>query len=268
MAGENVLSALNEFIKEAVLAAVREELAAYKEEVNKLGHMLTVVEERNGSIAAVMEERERELAAMKQELAEHKQSIKLQFEEAEKRRVAEMREMRGQVEEREELVAVRREVAAVKEEHKIAERGRESDLRELKGEAGNGEDEFRTELASERDERRDVQEVERREADLIGVRGMVEQMERELAAVKGKLAAKKDAGMKVDVDLQISQTGGDERTAWQRGSSMAPHGSMAPHDSTLLGGVAEPPTAAAAAAGVVAMELASGVWREAGKREV
>ncbi|CAI5486398.1 unnamed protein product [Closterium sp. Naga37s-1] len=117
------LLALNEFIKEAVLAAVREELAAYKEEVNELRQR----EERNGSIAAVMEERERELAAMKQELAEHKQSTKLQFEEAEKRRVAEMREMRGQVEEREELVAVRREVAAVKEElgeHKNAERGR------------------------------------------------------------------------------------------------------------------------------------------------
>ncbi|CAI5507109.1 unnamed protein product [Closterium sp. Naga37s-1] len=124
--------------KEAVLAAVGEELAAHKEELNELRHMLTVAEQRNGAISAAMEEKrrefisaktefiavKRELIAVKTELftvnaevAEHKQSTALQLEEVERRRVAEMREMRGQVEERErELAAVKGELAEVKGE--------------------------------------------------------------------------------------------------------------------------------------------------------
>ncbi|CAI5495977.1 unnamed protein product [Closterium sp. Naga37s-1] len=69
MAAERVMGTLIDVVKEAVLAAVREELGAHKEEVDELRHMLTAVEERNGVTAAAMEERERELVAVKGELA-------------------------------------------------------------------------------------------------------------------------------------------------------------------------------------------------------
>ncbi|CAI6009753.1 unnamed protein product [Closterium sp. NIES-65] len=55
-------------VKEAVLAAVREELAAHKEEVNELRHTLNAVVERNEATAAVMKEREGDLAAVRREL--------------------------------------------------------------------------------------------------------------------------------------------------------------------------------------------------------
>ncbi|CAI5476876.1 unnamed protein product [Closterium sp. Yama58-4] len=66
MAAEGVTTAVNESIKEAVLAAVREELAAHKEEVKELQHMLTAV---NGELAVVKEE----LAVVKGDLAKHKE---------------------------------------------------------------------------------------------------------------------------------------------------------------------------------------------------
>ncbi|CAI5519649.1 unnamed protein product [Closterium sp. Naga37s-1] len=62
MASESVTSAVNDLMKEAVLAAVREELAAHKEEVDESRHMLTAV---NGELAVV----KGELAVVKGELA-------------------------------------------------------------------------------------------------------------------------------------------------------------------------------------------------------
>ncbi|CAI5480691.1 unnamed protein product [Closterium sp. Yama58-4] len=65
-----------------------------------------------------MDARERELAALRQELAELKQSTTLQLEEAERIRVAEIREMRGQLEERErEVAALKGELAGHKDAH-------------------------------------------------------------------------------------------------------------------------------------------------------
>ncbi|CAI5987380.1 unnamed protein product [Closterium sp. NIES-64] len=49
-----------------VLAAVREELAAHKEEVDELRHMLAVMRERNDAAAVL--EREREFVVVKEEL--------------------------------------------------------------------------------------------------------------------------------------------------------------------------------------------------------
>ncbi|CAI5507121.1 unnamed protein product, partial [Closterium sp. Naga37s-1] len=174
----------------AVVAAVRAELAAHKEErdelqheVNELRLKLTAVEEKNEATAVAVDESERELAAVKQEVAEQSQSTRLQLEDAERTRSAEMREMRGQVEERERELAA--ELAAVKGE-----------LAELK---------LSTALQLEEAERRRVAEM----------RGQVEERERELAAVKGELAEQKDALMELDVDLKISQSVGDQETAWQ-----------------------------------------------------
>ncbi|CAI5499722.1 unnamed protein product [Closterium sp. Naga37s-1] len=65
MAAERAIGAVNELIKEAVLAAVGEELAALKEEVDELRHMLATVQ---GDLAAV----KGELAVVKRELANHK----------------------------------------------------------------------------------------------------------------------------------------------------------------------------------------------------
>ncbi|CAI5987443.1 unnamed protein product [Closterium sp. NIES-64] len=142
MAAERAMGPLIDVVKEAVLAAVREELAAHKEEVNELRHMLTVAEQRNGATTAAMEENRREFIAAKTEfievkreliavktalftvnaeLGEHKQSTALKSEEAERKLVA---EMRGRVEERERkfaalqggVNAVRGEVTTVKGE--------------------------------------------------------------------------------------------------------------------------------------------------------
>ncbi|CAI5462120.1 unnamed protein product [Closterium sp. Yama58-4] len=71
MAAERALSALSPWLTKAALAPVIEELAARKEEVNELRHMLAVAEERNEAAAAAIKERTRELAA-KAELAEVK----------------------------------------------------------------------------------------------------------------------------------------------------------------------------------------------------
>ncbi|CAI5965568.1 unnamed protein product [Closterium sp. NIES-64] len=65
MAAEKVMGTPIDVVKEAVLAAVREELAAHKEEVDELRYMSTAVKERNEAIASLMEE----WAAVKWELA-------------------------------------------------------------------------------------------------------------------------------------------------------------------------------------------------------
>ncbi|CAI5940328.1 unnamed protein product [Closterium sp. NIES-65] len=263
MAAERVLNGLNELIREAVLAAVREELAAHKEEVNELRHTSSVVNERNKAADAVIHERERGLAPVKGELAEqrdvaerreldmremreellaelvavkgelaavkgevgevkgglsevkgglaemrgglaemkgglceHKQSTALQLEEAERRRMAEIKEIRGQVEERErELAVVKRELAALKdamiEQLGIAERSRESELRVLLEEVTKKADEMKAELARERE-----QAVE----EFIGPRAM-----EELSYCRRWQ----------HVDLEISQSEGDRRDAWE-----------------------------------------------------
>ncbi|CAI5987400.1 unnamed protein product [Closterium sp. NIES-64] len=54
--------------RETELTAVRGELAAHKVEVDELHRMLTVLEEKNKATAAVVEERERDLEAVKREL--------------------------------------------------------------------------------------------------------------------------------------------------------------------------------------------------------
>ncbi|CAI7905042.1 unnamed protein product [Closterium sp. NIES-53] len=94
---------------------------------------------------------------MKEELVMRKRVIAVHLERT---RIADMREMIGQVEERggemaAELAAVRRELAKQRD---IAER-READLRELREEVRMREDEMRAELARKREERREVQEM-------------------------------------------------------------------------------------------------------------
>ncbi|CAI5940368.1 unnamed protein product [Closterium sp. NIES-65] len=68
MAAEGVTSAVNELIKEAVLVAVREELAAHKEEVDELRHTFTTVK---GEFTAI----KRVLAVVKGELAKHEHAM-------------------------------------------------------------------------------------------------------------------------------------------------------------------------------------------------
>ncbi|CAI5484596.1 unnamed protein product [Closterium sp. Yama58-4] len=82
MAGEGVTTAVNELIREAVLAAVREELAAHKEEVDELRHKLTAVQRElaavKGEFAAVKGELsvlKGELVVVKGELVEHKDAM-------------------------------------------------------------------------------------------------------------------------------------------------------------------------------------------------
>ncbi|CAI5940312.1 unnamed protein product [Closterium sp. NIES-65] len=64
------------------------------------------VEERERDMSAELAAVKVELATAKLELGEHKQSTALQLEEAERRRVAEISEMRRQVEERADKIAV------------------------------------------------------------------------------------------------------------------------------------------------------------------
>ncbi|CAI7917717.1 unnamed protein product [Closterium sp. NIES-53] len=59
---------LIDVVKEEVLAAVRMELGAHKQEVNDLRQMLNAVEEKNEATTAVMEEREREVTEVKGEV--------------------------------------------------------------------------------------------------------------------------------------------------------------------------------------------------------
>ncbi|CAI7839949.1 unnamed protein product [Closterium sp. NIES-53] len=58
---------------------------------------------------------------------------------------------------------------------------------------------------------------ERRRAADLEMRGQVEEREREENAGKGGMAAvQEDAGMEKDVDLQITQSEGDQKTAWEQ----------------------------------------------------
>ncbi|CAI5496015.1 unnamed protein product [Closterium sp. Naga37s-1] len=223
---------LIDVVKEAVLAAVREELAAHKEEVDELRHMLKAVEERNGVIAATMEEKERELvvvkgelATTKKELAEHKQSTKLQLEEVEEKRVAEMKDMRRQVEEGERELAEHKE--AVKEKWDVAESKKDLDLRELK-------DEMRAEFAREREERRKE------------VRGLnwPRAME-ELAACKEWQMIQ---DVKSNIDLEIQQSDGIWKVACQVGASL-PRSILTVHSASCPDAIAVATAAATAAFG-------------------
>ncbi|CAI5496034.1 unnamed protein product, partial [Closterium sp. Naga37s-1] len=140
-----------------------------------------------------------------------------EVEEAERRRVSESREMGGQAEERErglaaELAAVKAELAGVKgelAEHKgamtqqwdMAERRRDTDLRDLREETRKGEDAMRAELAKGREERR--REVE----GLKWPRAM-----EELTACK---EWRKIQDLKMNVELEIRQSEGDQKIAWE-----------------------------------------------------
>ncbi|CAI5476865.1 unnamed protein product [Closterium sp. Yama58-4] len=64
--------------------------------------------------------------------------------------------------------------------------------------------------------RRRLDEAERRRVvETRKSRGQVKERERELAAVKGEVTELKDALKKLDIELKISQSEGDEKTAWE-----------------------------------------------------
>ncbi|CAI6009747.1 unnamed protein product [Closterium sp. NIES-65] len=119
--------------------AVKGKVSGVKGEVNAMRGGVNAVKGEVNAVKRVVSAVTGEVNAVKGELAEHKQSTALQLEEAERKRVAEMREMRAQVEER----------------------------------------------------------------------------ERKLAVVKKELDAHKNARLKLDVDLQIRQSAGDQKTAWE-----------------------------------------------------
>ncbi|CAI5523063.1 unnamed protein product [Closterium sp. Naga37s-1] len=135
MAAEGVTSAVNDLMKEAVLAAVREELAAHKEEVDELRHMLASVK---GELAVVKGELvlvKGELAVVKGELAVVK---------------GELTVVKGELAEHEDAMAER-----------LAESSRASDARCLRGNSRKRKQETTADFAREEDERRrEVQEVE------------------------------------------------------------------------------------------------------------
>ncbi|CAI5960200.1 unnamed protein product [Closterium sp. NIES-64] len=138
---------------------------------------------------AQVEERERllgaELAAVKGELGAHKQSTALQLEEAERRRVA---EMRGQVEERErELAAVKGQVTTVKEEVN----GVKGEVKAVKGEVT----EVKGEVAAMRGE-------------VTIVQGKVNAVRREVKAVQGEVNAVKGEVIAVKGDVTTVQAEG------------------------------------------------------------
>ncbi|CAI5509520.1 unnamed protein product, partial [Closterium sp. Naga37s-1] len=142
-----------------------------------------------------------------------------ELEEAERRRVSEMGEVRGQVEERgEDLAAVKGELAAVQGELTAMKRelAEHKDAMAEQVEARKESSEIREELAAlKRDLRRQrdlaksqIEEVDKRHGEeLIELRGQVEERKRELekaerrrvemaaelAAVKGALAGHKDS---------------------------------------------------------------------------
>ncbi|CAI5480709.1 unnamed protein product [Closterium sp. Yama58-4] len=128
MAAEGVTSAVNESMNVAVLAAVREELAAHKEEVDELQHMLTAVK---GELAAVKVE----FTAIKGELVV----------------------VKG------ELAVVKGELA--KHEHamaeKVAESSRALDGTGLKGKSRKRKQGITGDFAQEEERRREVQELNR-----------------------------------------------------------------------------------------------------------
>ncbi|CAI5971760.1 unnamed protein product [Closterium sp. NIES-65] len=192
MAAERVMGVLVDAVKEAVLAAVREELAAHKEDVDDLGRMLTAVGEGNDVTAAVEKERERELAAVKGVLEAVKGGLAaVKWEVASVK--GEFAAMKGEVASlkggfaavkgefaavkgefaavKGELVALKGEVAAVKgglaavkvelAEHKEqwAEGSRASYVWGVRGESRRRRHEMAAEFAWEEESRREVQEL-------------------------------------------------------------------------------------------------------------
>ncbi|CAI5940218.1 unnamed protein product [Closterium sp. NIES-64] len=210
MAAERVMGTLIDVVKEAVLAAVREELAAHKEEVDELQNMMIAVEERNAATAAAMG---RELAAVKGELAAHKEEegdelrhTLTVLEERYEATVAVMEE-RGS-----KLAAVKREVTAVKGElagvkswlgeHlqlEEADRRRVAEMREMRRQGGGRGKELAAESAPVKGELAEHKQSTMLEQDkavrrqMAEMRGQVEERERDLTAVKGGLVEIKDA---------------------------------------------------------------------------
>ncbi|CAI6009668.1 unnamed protein product [Closterium sp. NIES-65] len=92
MAAERVASGVNELIKEAVLAAVREELAAHKEEVKELQHMLTAVNRELTAVKGELIVVKGGLAVVKGGLAEHEDAMAERL--AESRRASDARGLR------------------------------------------------------------------------------------------------------------------------------------------------------------------------------
>ncbi|CAI5987809.1 unnamed protein product [Closterium sp. NIES-64] len=248
------------------LAATRGELKeAERRQVVEMREMRGQVEERereliaklasmNGEVVTV----KGELTTVKGELAEHKQSSTFQLEEAERRRVDEMRDMKGQVEERERALISHQD--AIAEQVNIAERRRAEDLRELRGEVQErkrtlaalkwelDEAERRRavemrELRGQVEERkRGLEEVERRRvAEMREMRGEVEErgeeMAAELAAVEGELGAVKGrlAEQKQSTAVQLEEA--ERRRAAQmremRGQVGAVKGEVAEHKDSM-----------------------------------
>ncbi|CAI5480498.1 unnamed protein product [Closterium sp. Yama58-4] len=136
---------------------------------------------RMRALGVQLEETRRELAAAKGEL-----------DEAERKRVAEIREMSGQVMARErELAAVKGELAqqkdAIREQDDVAGRRIESEMREFK-------EEMRAELARGREERREVLELDWPRA------------------ITARVKACRNW---VNVEVEINQSEGDQKTAWE-----------------------------------------------------
>ncbi|CAI5940325.1 unnamed protein product [Closterium sp. NIES-65] len=59
-------------------------------------------------------------------------------------------------------------------------------------------------------------QLEETRRELEDTRRVLDESKRELAAVKGEVAQQNDAIMKLTVDLQISQSEGDQKKAWKR----------------------------------------------------
>ncbi|CAI5509244.1 unnamed protein product [Closterium sp. Naga37s-1] len=144
---------------------------------------------------------------MRAELAREREERRREMQEVERRRAADLTEMRRQVEVRErELRAVRIEVNAVKGEVSAVK----GEVTAMKGEVAGAEREMAEQKQSTALQ---LEEVERRR--VAEMRGQVEESERELAAVKKELAEHRSLLMKMDVDLQIRESEGDRKTAWE-----------------------------------------------------
>ncbi|CAI5940300.1 unnamed protein product [Closterium sp. NIES-65] len=200
--------------------------------VQKVSEAVGTIAARMAGTAELSEAMEMKMRAFTMQLEETRREL----EGAERRRLAEMSEMRRQVEEKADQMAVElgghkqstrvqleereRELAAMQEQVNAVRgevttvQGEVNAVREeviaAKGEMA--EQKQSTTLQFEEAERRRVAEM----------RGQVEERERELAAVKGELAAlrgelvEQNVLMKLDVDLQIRQSEGNQKTAWER----------------------------------------------------
>ncbi|CAI5486380.1 unnamed protein product [Closterium sp. Naga37s-1] len=202
MAAERAMGPLIDVVKEAVLAAVRGELAAHKEEVNELRHLLTAAEERNKAASVAMEERERELAEARRELAEHKGAMVEQRDVAERKRemreklVAELAAVKGEVGEvKGEVSEVKGEVSEVKGE--VGEV--KGEVSEVKGEVSEVKGEV-SEVKGEVGEIRHVLTVVAKRNEVIAA--VMKERERELADLKGAMVEQRDVAERRDSDMR------------------------------------------------------------------